>query len=172
MNINHLLAERRERIVKQWFETILEGYPANTSHFLKGHKNQFSNPVGHTIYEGIEGLLDGIITGAEPDSFRIYLDNIIKIRAVQDFTPSRAVGFIFILKDIIREELHRDVKEQGLYDALLLVESRIDELAGMCFDLYMNSREKLYELSANEMRNWTAKLIERANKVLERRGKN
>ncbi len=164
MGIREQLKENREKILSRWFESILKTYPAETVRFLKKTKDQFHNPVGQTIKEGIEGILFELTGEGEIEKITPFLDRIIRIRAIQDFTPSEAVAFIFQLKGIIREEI--DLDRIGS-EELLGLDKKIDELALKTFDIYMGCREKLYELKATELRNWTYKLLERANLLKE-----
>jgi hypothetical protein len=123
--------------------------------------------VGNTISEGIEAIYGGLIHGTDIDKLSSFLDTIIRIRAIQDFSASQAVGFVFSLKKAIREELRNELKDEGLTGELLNFESRIDEAALLSFGIYMKCREKVYELRANEIKNRTFKLLERANLISE-----
>ena len=167
MDIKDLLSEKRTDIVRGWFDLILKTYPQETAIFLKDQKDMFANPVGQTILSGIEDLFDEIVNGPDPEKVNEYLDNIIRIRAVQDFSPSDAIGFLFLLKNVIRNELLKDIRRNDLFEELLVIESGIDDLAGISFDIFMKCREKLYDLKANEVRNWTCRLLKRANMVKE-----
>ncbi|HEC96678.1 MAG TPA: hypothetical protein ENI58_00730 [Nitrospirae bacterium] len=169
MELKGLLIEKKAAILSKWFDLILESYPSDTSTFLKKQKNQFANPVGHTISEGIEGLFDGLLKEVNSDSDGVspFLDNIIRVRAIQDFTPSEAIGFIFLLKKVIRESLQREIREHQMYDELLRLESRIDDLVRSAFNVYMKCREQVYELKANEVKKMTFRLLQRANLVKE-----
>ncbi|NOY40115.1 MAG: hypothetical protein GXO95_07810 [Nitrospirae bacterium] len=167
MELKSLLTEKRATILKKWFDLILDTYPSDTSSFLKKQKNQFANPVGHTISEGIEGLFDGLLEEADSDKVSPFLDSIIRVRAIQDFTPSEAIGFIFLLKKVIRESLQKEIREHQTYDELLRLESRIDDLVSISFDVYMKCREQVYELKANEVKKMTFRLLQRANLVKE-----
>jgi len=50
------------------------------------------------------------------------------------------------------------------------IELRIDSLALLAFDLFMACREKIYELKANEARNMTYRLLQKAKLVCEVEG--
>jgi len=50
---------------------------------------------------------------------------------------------------------------------LLEFESKIDQLCLLAFDLYMDCKEKIYELSANETRNRTFRAFERAGLITD-----
>lgn len=162
--LKKLLGEKKAVIVKQWFEQVIDTYPADTSLFLKKQKDPFANPVGNTTLEGLNGLFDELL-GHTPDYAKMIslLDPIIRIRAVQDFTPSKAAGFIFFLKEIIKG--HADISEYDMLREVLVFESKIDELGLLGFDIYMKCRETLMELRANEMKNRTFRAFERAGLV-------
>ncbi|MEW6607800.1 MAG: RsbRD N-terminal domain-containing protein, partial [bacterium] len=132
-------------IINRWFDLILNTYPQQTAEFVKTEKNQFANPVGWTIRKGIEGIFDGIIQNKDVDKF---LEDIIKIKAVQGVAPSQAISFIFVLKQAIREKIGSEDNE------LLALESKIDRLATISFDIFMKCREKIYQLQTNEMMKW------------------
>lgn len=161
MSLSEILFAKRSNIIRQWFDEILSSYPSDTINFLKSQKDPFSNPVGNTIREGIENLYNLLIANSPIFELSPMLDNIIRIRAVQDFTPSQAVSFIFGLKDILRREL-KDEIENGLSREYMDFEKRIDSLALLSFDLFVQCREKIYELKAKEVKNMTFKLLERA----------
>ena len=145
----------------------METYPADTKRFLKKQKDQFSNPVGYTISKEIENLYKELLQGVDPDRVSPILDGIIRIRAVQDFSPSQAIVFIFLLKRVIREELDTEIREKHLSDELLRFESKIDELALLAFDIYMKCREKIYEIRVNETINQVSRLLKRVDMISE-----
>lgn len=149
MKLKNLLSEKRYAIVKKWFDAILSIYPPETSNFMKNNKNQFTNPAGHTILHSIEKIFEELLEGRWET--RSELDNILRIKAVQDFTPSEATQFVFHLKKVIREELKNEIQDNNLFDELLRFESEIDRMALLAFDIFMKCREKIYELKAKSM---------------------
>jgi len=104
MSFTELLSEKKPAILKKWFDSILDTYPSETADFLKKQKDRFANPVGSTIYGGMDSLLNSLLSNDDADTISKYLDDIVRIRAVQDFTPSQSLAFIFRLKDAVREE--------------------------------------------------------------------
>ena len=54
-----------------------------------------------------------------------------------------------------------------MYDELLRFEAGIDKLVQSSFDVYMKCREQVYELKANEVKNMTFRLLQRANLIKE-----
>ena len=167
MGLESVVAEKKSAIVKRWFDLSIRTYPEETAGFLKNKKNRFANPVGHILFQELGSIIEGLFQGVDVNTLQPFLDNIIRIRAVQDFSASQAVAFIFLLKEVIREELAQEVEENRIGKALLDFESRIDALALLAFDVFMKCREKIYDLKANEMQNRTVRLLKRAKLVVE-----
>ena len=167
MRLNNLLAQRKTAILKNWFTLAIETYPPDTASFLKRQKDPFANPVGRTISLGLEALFNELLKEMDYEIITSFLDPIIRIRAIQNFSPSQAVSFIFLLKKAIRENTKKEVPEEQLFNELLLFESKIDQLVMIAFNLYMQCKEKIYDLKANEMRNSTYKAFKRAGLVRE-----
>jgi len=158
------LSAQRAPILQRWLELILETYPPDSRKFFATQKNRFSNPVGANLSEGLEGLFDMLVHGvdSESNSFSDYLDKIVRIRAVQEFSPAKAVGFVFFLKTAVRETLAEQIHDPRLLQELLEFESRIDSLALLAFNIYMQCRETIFEMRATEIRSRVSRILERA----------
>ncbi|MBI5740495.1 MAG: RsbRD N-terminal domain-containing protein [Nitrospirae bacterium] len=165
MKLYSFLSEKKTAVMNRWYDAILNTYPSDTSKFLKGQKNPFMNPVGSTTFHAIESLYEYLVHGEGKDEVPLFLDNIIRIRAVQDFTPAQCVRFILSLKETVREELKDEISVHGLQYELLEFESRIDELSLLAFDIYMKCREKLYQLKATELQRWTYRRLQKADEI-------
>lgn len=163
MEIYDLLSKKRDSIVDKCFDLTISTYPEQSHLFLKEKKRQFTNPVGYTIYQGIQKIIDNIIAQEPLENFTSPLEEIIRIRAVQDFTPSQAVGFIFLIKEAIYSSIYREVKYNELTDLL----SRIDSLALLAFDIFMKYREKIYDIKARELIDRTWWILKKWNIVSE-----
>jgi len=158
-----LLVKNRTAVLKRWFDLTVGGYPADSHRFLTTNRNPFSNPVGAAISQGGEKLYDLLLEGAvcHSEDCCAAMDKIVRIRAVQDFSASEAVGFVFLLKRAIREVMDRDLRKHQLFEQLVTFEGRIDELALLSFEIYMQCREKIYEIRATEIRNRTSRMLQR-----------
>ena len=150
MELRSLLKKKKAVILKKWLAAIFDTYPAGTANFIKDEGDMFANPVGYTISNGAGQLLGGLIRGDDPLALQGCLEKIIKIRAVQDFTPSQAVGFMLDLKTVIRDEVMGEVTKYGLLDELKELEMKIDRLAGVSHELYTNIKKQIRELAAKE----------------------
>lgn len=162
-----ILEEKKSNISKRWLGAIIASYPNDNSGFLMNQKDRFANPVGYTFSTGIEGILEVLIKGEDFSESLSFLEDIIKVRAIQDFSPSKALAFMFQLKTIVREELEGEIRQNQIYDALLVFESKIDDLALNAFDIYMKYREQIYELRTDELKRMTFTLLKKANLMSE-----
>ena len=138
------LADQKQALLDKWLEQTLATYPSQTLRFLHGEKDRFRNPVGHTLREGLATLLDELTGEMDPAKIRPALESIVRLRAVQDFTPSQAVGFVYLLREIPDEEWEGRSSPAW--------QKRIDELALLAFDLFMKCREEIFEIKAREAR--------------------
>ncbi len=168
MKLEKFLTQEESAILDKWFDRIVESYPQQTINLLKREQNQFANPVGHNLKAGIHGLYKALTGELDPDKVHSLLDQVVRIRAVQDFTPAQAVGFVFLLKEIFRETRGKEQwKDLISPDDLLALDSRIDEIALLAFNVYVACREKLYEVRIKEVKNRSFRLLQRANLLAE-----
>jgi hypothetical protein len=166
MSLEKLINDRKPAVLSRWFDLSIASYPEETVQFLKSKKNRFANPVGYILSQELTPILEGLLQGVAVESMGPYLDNIIRIRAVQDFAPSRALNFVFSLKEVLREVLEEEIRENRLEQELLEIESRIDALALLAFDIFVQCREKIYELKSGELSRRTVGLMKRAGLIV------
>ncbi len=133
-----------EPILEQWIARTIQSYPSTAVPFLSREDDPFRTPVGHTLRQSLTTLFEQLRGSMDAGQIAPALDAIIRIRAVQDLTASQAVGFVFLLKPILRELAPES-------DQVALNE-RIDRLALMAFDKYMQCREQLAEIRVSEGR--------------------
>ena len=160
------LAIHRESILERWIGSVMDAYPDETGKFLKKEGDPFSNPVGAGLREGLADIVDGLANGAGEEVFDPALDRVIRVRAVQDFSAAAAVGFVFDLKQIVREAL--DPSIESLYE----FDQRIDRLGLQAFDVYMRCREQVWAIRAKEIRNQSLGILERMQEWREKRFEN
>ena len=165
MSLQKLLEENKSAILSRWFDSIVETYPSDTKDFLRRKKDRFDNPVAHRITSGIEGIFSQIVNKGGTEEISPFLDKVIRVRAVQDFTPSQAVAFVFDLKRIVREKLGEAIHEGQLSEELWSLDGEIDKVGLLALDIYMKCREEIYEVRVKEVKRSVSRLIERANKI-------
>ena len=159
--LEDLLVQKKAEVVAGWRRRIMETYPADTTKFLKDTRDRFGNPVGHNITQETEALFDLLLGEADEQAIDRSLDSIIKIRTVQEFSPAQAVGFVYLLKGVIRETLAEELKDTTLYPELLAFEGRIDGLTLMAFDSYARCLKAIADLRVEADKRRHAKLVER-----------
>ncbi len=147
-----------ENLLDRWLARALESYSKETVRFLGAEKDSFRNPVGHTLRENLAILLDQVLGRQAPDGFdadaaRAALANILRIRAVQELTPSQAVEFVFQLRPLLHERPAQANSE--VFDA------RIDRLALWAFEEYTRCRERIADIRISESRRSMAFAVQR-----------
>lgn len=162
--MEHFLAQNRAAILERWNHLIVETYPPNTSRFLRRERDRFINPVGYTISREIGVLYEELLGEMDVDRISGSLENIMKIRSVQDFSPSEGVVFVLLLKKTIREKLGSEISDVRIFEEWSTLESKIDTLALLAFDIYMKCREKIFEIKVNEVKGETQRIL----RLLER----
>jgi hypothetical protein len=168
MAIEQRLVQNKKSLVRQWFDMLAGTYPLETVRLLKKETSQFANPVGQTFLVAIGEILDEFLGQNSAEAMALLLDKVIRIRAIQDFSPSSSLAFIFGLKTIAREVLEEDltagvVSREELSDFDL----KVDGLALCAFDVYMRCRENLFEVRMTEVKNRTHRLLKRAEIIAE-----
>ena len=152
MTFEEALKKKKSTILKKWSALITQTYPEGGAGLPK-NKDRFTNPVGYIISSTITVLYEALLKGDLSSSkVSTSLDDFIKVRAVQDFSPSQAVSFVYLLKKALSEELRDEVREDSDFEAMLRLYSNIDDLALHAFDIYMDCREKVCQVKVNEMK--------------------
>ena len=153
MRIDEALAMRRETVLDRWFAAVLETYPEDTARLMRGVADPFANPVGSTVRASLSRAFDALAADLPAADLAAAVDGIVRIRAVQEFAPSVAVGFAPALRGILREALADAAAGPGEREAL---DARVDRLALAAFDVYMQCREKLFQIRVREIRDLQA----------------
>jgi hypothetical protein len=133
MDLKSLLQEKKASIVKKWRDVVLSTYPEQSQKFLRKQKDAIANPVGRRIIEGIESLYDEVVDEADSRKISLFLD-----------------------------ELAKEILQNGISEEWAAFEIRLDGLALLCFDVYSECRQKLFDIRVNEVRNQSHRLLKMA----------
>jgi hypothetical protein len=163
VGLRGLLHQRKAGVLDRWFGLVMDTYPEDAHRALKSNRDPFANPVGHIFREATGKLFDFLLIGAGKDELAAPLEEMVKVRAVQDFKPSDGVAFVFLLKRAVREELGAEAGAAGLQAELAAFESRVDALALQAFDIYVACVKRLFEIRAAEVKGSVHMLLRRAN---------
>jgi RsbT co-antagonist protein rsbRD N-terminal domain len=138
--------QKRQAIAERWLGVTIATYPGLSADFLRQEKDPFRNPVGAALKEGIPLLVAELCGGMDAGTIAQALEGIVRMRALQAFSPAKAVGFVFELREIVRNELSSSAAPQ---DEL---QKRIDDIALAAFEVFMRCREQVYEVRLHETR--------------------
>lgn len=178
MNVTEMYAARREELLGMWVEKFISSYPLQSAGFVRTSTDPFANPVGSTTRGCLGVLFDAVIgLDASPREVKTALDDLIRLRAVQDFTPSQAVGPLFLLKNILRDALlnpdsakpkgkagredppHVFLPSREILDGCFEAEARLDSLALLALDLYSADRERIFRMRVDEVKRGQSSLL-------------
>lgn len=167
MILSEALQNKKKKILSLWVERTLDSYIS--SGFFKQSHDQIANPLGANIKDGLTRILDTLLE-EEAGDYTAGLDQIIRIRAVQDFSPSQAVVPFLELKWIVRQVLADDAKTKSLVPDLAPLECEIDRIALAAFDIYTQCREQLYQVRISELKSGSHILTDTpcSSKLLEK----
>jgi hypothetical protein len=150
MDLAEALKSHREKIVNRWVEYTLSTYESS-AFFLK-ERDVFANPVGGNTRQALERLFNLLMENADSTQFTAPLEQILRIRSVQEFTASQAVAPIHAVKHITREVLAADKQNCGLTNDLYDFEFAVDLVVLAAFDIFMQCRERLYQVRIKEIK--------------------
>jgi len=152
MDFKEALAQKKTAIVQTWIESVLASYSADGASFFTREKDRFANPLGYAAKSGLAAVFDQLIGEASGQEMPAELRQFVTLRSVQAFTPSEALRFVYQLKSILIAQLGQEVLLAAGAEWFAL-EARIDALALKIFDLYVEDRERLYQVKVNEYKN-------------------
>ena len=167
MTFESQLAERKAEMAEKWADLVLRTYPKETQRVWGMQKDRFQNPVGAAIIEAARDLFDLMLEWTDAEGIARSLDQLIRIRSVQDFSPSQALSFVFLLKKLLRDEYFQPMKAEGRLEELLRFEAKVDNLAMMSFDIYSKSREQIYQMRVDEVKRAQSSLLRKAGMVAD-----
>jgi len=169
MSLKEFFKKNQDYIMQKWFDKIVRTYDTDTSRFLTNVKDQFDNPVGAAIRQSLTDSLKILADGnTDENTMRAAVDPMIRIRAVQDHTASKAVSIIFFVKPVIRELISKNQKKPDLSPSEMeSLENHLDMLCLAAFDVFMGCREQIYSFKASHVKDRTKKLLEKAGLLAE-----
>jgi hypothetical protein len=90
-------------IADAWFLKAIEVYPEAARGGMMQSGDRFLNPVASTLRESLAILVNELAGGMIDEQVTSALDAIVRVRAVQDCTPEKALAFTGQLLSVIRE---------------------------------------------------------------------
>lgn len=148
-----LRAHERE-LLAGWFEQMMQSYPVEARKYFKKINSDFTNPVGANLYHSLEKLLHTLLSDApDADAVNESVYMILRIKAVQEVLPSQAVSFVPALKQVVEQVCGKALKEADVsFQEWLDFYSDLDTVALYAFDNYSESRELIYKMRLDQIR--------------------
>jgi hypothetical protein len=159
-----LLDARMDTIVERWGDAVLSAYPPDSAALFRAQRDPFANPLGHSVRKGTDGVLRAMLNDMDPEELRSHLDEIIRIRAVQQLTPPEALAFVFSLRSIVRDVVPEAESEPRYRGDLAKMDRMIDEVALAAFEIYAARREEVSELRINEVKRQVSWVMGKMNR--------
>jgi hypothetical protein len=163
VSIGDLLRERTDAIVHRWVEEVLSSYPRDAAVLFQQQQDPFANPVGRSVRDGTRGIFQAILNGMDSDELRSHLDEIVRVRAVQQFSPSEALSFVFALRSIIRDVIPELDADPRLRREVAELDEKIDRVALAAFDVFAERREAVNQLRIQEVKRQVAWVFRKIN---------
>ncbi|MEF2143918.1 MAG: RsbRD N-terminal domain-containing protein [Desulfovibrionaceae bacterium] len=167
MDFSERLSQDSAKLIDRWAELVLGTYPPETQQVWRKQVNRFANPVGQAIREGCDEIFGLFLAWDDAEKIGNALENLVKIRAVQNFHPSQALSFVYLLKKVLREAYLDELDKTGQLTDLLGYETRIDNMGLIAFDLYSKCREQIFDLRVKEVKLAQHNLLRRARMIVE-----
>ncbi|MCF8037158.1 MAG: RsbRD N-terminal domain-containing protein [Desulfobacteraceae bacterium] len=159
-NRDDIISARRQRWIEKWLDALMQTYPDESARFFKDTTDPFANPVGATMKKGITDLFDVVAAETyDPEAAHAALEPMIRVRAIQEFAPSQAVGFVTEIKSIIRRDAGGSKEGHPQAEKLQQIGDYADRALLAAFDIYMNCKKKVYELRARQARDSVSQLL-------------
>jgi hypothetical protein len=160
----------RSAILDAWATRVFDEYPGATRLSLRAETDPFRNPVGAAVRDALPRLYDQIVGDMDRDTLIAALDDIIRIRIVQDFPSARAGSFVPELKAVAHDAA-RDALI-AIEPAVSTVDDRIGQVGLLATEVLARCRQRLADVRANEERRQVAVLQRRrtAPSVTDARG--
>ena len=155
------LRVHRRLLHRLWLDRVLDDYPEQSRRFFRDKRDRFTNPVGHALEKGLDELLDEMAGQCRRQRLKQLLEDIIRIRVVQQFGPVRAVMFPLYLKQIVRTALPEDQRPGG--EQLRAFDDVVEQMLLDAFETYSALREEIFMLRVNELKRSISTIIKRSS---------
>ncbi|OGR01620.1 MAG: hypothetical protein A2284_04085 [Deltaproteobacteria bacterium RIFOXYA12_FULL_61_11] len=163
MTLIEFLEQHRSTLLERWFEALLATYPAEAVAQFAKNREVFTNPVGSTARRCLEATVEEFLGEADGPRLEQALEELVRVRAVQEFKPSEALDFAFSLRKVIEDLVHRS--GGTLRANLSELEPKYERLLRAALDRYVASRDLLHDIRGRELRDRHFKMLERVEEA-------
>ncbi len=141
---------RIQLIQQKFLDVLLSAYTVSFVSPSAGTGDPFCDPVRSTYYNCAPRLIEWVVNDGNIKEVKENLMSIIRIRSVQNYTPSETISFVLALRWIFRDTIYTSLEEGDREGLFLLFESRIERLLLMALDCYVQCHDKIGQIRINE----------------------
>lgn len=146
--IYEYLNSQKPAILAKWQAVILPRYSGLPQKKTAG---PFTSPGTYIVRKNTELILNGLLNASGSEDCLEPLQEICRLKAVEEVSPGEALGFIFALKEIIGDELPPGTGKNEV-TILRALDKRIDDMALRAFDYYADCRARIYQMKLDELK--------------------
>jgi hypothetical protein len=144
-------AKVRDRFVQEWLACTLRTYPAQTGHVLHDERDRFRHPVGYTLRAALGTLAAELLNDFDRSRVAAALDDVIRLRVVQEGDPDAVVGFVPLAGQVIHAmaAAGSPAVEPARLD---LFAARLDELGVLANEVQARCRAQIHAIAERAAR--------------------
>ena len=157
MNVS-LIARRQAAIAEGWLGLVGKTHLANWSGMPSRSRDDFADPAFCLMRKCIEAMVEALDSGVVQEKLAPSMEGFLKLLALQEFSPSQAIQFVFAVRPLLRRELSLEPNSPES----LALDDRVDDIALIAMDIYSRCREKVYEARYNQLKKLHYVMVERA----------
>lgn len=166
VDAREILRNHKNEAISKWVDAVFATYPLETTGFLRTKNDPFTNPVANMTRQAAVAIYDAL-AGEEVDETEVKaaVERFVKLRAVQKFNPGESLAVFYLMKPVLREVLLEEMVDANLLDEYLAIESRLDTIALLAFDIYAKARDTLAESRIKEIKSQHSQLAKWAQRL-------
>jgi hypothetical protein len=152
LTLNNSLLAKKRQILSKWQSLAMSSYASHNLLNGKTGTGRFTDPISYVTIENTTRLYDLLISEVNDVDYLAPLEEICRLRAVQDIQPSSALSFIPALKQLVREELADEIGKGLFSDELENLDKHIDNINAMAVNTYSGCIARINQVRINEMK--------------------
>lgn len=165
MRLIEKIESNSEFILELWFEKLISVFPETSLKYIRKHNEQFTNPIGFNLFNNLQVLLDCFLKNDnKSDNFLTSLEEVIKLRLIQDISPFEKANIYKPLREIILNKFSPALNKEELIE----IYDYFQKFEETSFNKYLEIQELIFDIKKEEIRNRYGKILDRINKRYEK----
>ncbi|MDY6820717.1 MAG: hypothetical protein SVN78_03725 [Deferribacterota bacterium] len=157
--------DKKNKILDDWFNHLISHYDDNKLDYLEKERDPFLNPVKYIFKSALGSIFSYIFEDEELDLVSQDIEKLIKLLALNGPKASEVLGLFVFFKQHINALFMSSFSLEEKIDEYNEITNIFDNLLLKIFDMYVQCREKIYEIRVNEIKRMTFPLLERSGLI-------